>query len=219
MTRYYIRRLVQDQVVNLGLAATPLTGTDTQNSRMIDEVIDLDALTPTKAAEVDLLVRLHQSFSRLGLGHRSHVQHLESKLFGLLGLVYKPETIPAAPELTALRPPHSQASITQAEALAYLNQVSQVAKKYLGDLIARNYWRSTRPSSNWFVDYEVSTKAELIYRGGDHGFLKDEQLAQLQAWLNAFIHQCQRVLPKFTAMLAKSQVALESSGLMIASLQ
>ncbi len=218
MTRYYIRRLVQDQAVALGLLTEPLSGSDSQNSAFLDQAMDLENLSVTKIAELDLLVRLHQSFSRLGLGHRAQVQHLESKLFGLLGLVYRSERYhaPTPPDLTALAEEYNQARVTLSQTLHYLNQISQVSRKYLGDLITRNYWQLTRPHSSWFVDYELTDRAEIVYRGSDDSLLTDEQLAQLQGWLDQFISQCQRVLPRFTQMLTKANIAPETAGLNIA---
>ncbi|MDS3860039.1 hypothetical protein RIF25_04375 [Thermosynechococcaceae cyanobacterium BACA0444] len=214
MTRYYVRRLIQDQAVALGLIAEPLSGTDSQNSQFVEELVDFAALSENKAAELDLLVRLHQSFSQLGPGYRGHVEQLESKLWSLLGLV-DPVTnsLPSPPTVVALIDQYTAANVTLSQAVASLNQVGQVAKKYLGDLITRNYWQSSRPHSSWFVDYELASHAEIQYRGADDYFLTSEQLTQLQAWLDTFIHQCQRVLPQFPQMLTNANVALTVPGL------
>ncbi len=217
MSRYYIRRLIQNRAVALGLVTEPLKETDSQNSAFVDQVVDFSALSSTKVAELDLLVRLHQSFTQLGTGHCSHVLHLESKLFGLLGLVYRSENAhvqpTVLPEILQQVEYHHHHHVKLSQALSYLNQISQVAKKYLGDLITRNYWQSSRPHSSWFVDYEVTSKSEIIYRGGDDYFLTDEQLQQLQAWLKDFINECQRILPRFPHMLAQAKVAPQASGL------
>lgn len=214
MTRYYIRRLVQDQALTLGLIVPPLSETDSQNSRLIEELIDFTTLTDSQAAELDLLVRLHQSFSQLGPSYWRHREQLESKLFSLLGLV-DPTTNshPPNPKVVALIDQYAAANVTVSQAMASLNQVSQVAKKYLGGLIIRNYWQASRPHSSWFVDYEVTGEAEIQYRGAEDYFLTPEQLSQLQAWLDTFITQCQRVLPKFRQMVTKANVALTVPGL------
>lgn len=214
MTRYYVRRLVQDQALALGLIAEPLTGTESQNSRLVEEFVDFAALSDTQVAELDLLVRLHQSFSQLGISYRGHREQLEQKLLALLGLVKPTENSqPSHPDIVALIDHYAAANFTLSQAVASLNQVSQVAKKYLGDLITRNYWQSSRPHSSWFVDYELTSNAEIQYRGADDYFLTPEQVDQLQAWLDAFIHQCQRVLPQFPKMLAKANVSVTVADL------
>lgn len=207
MTRYYVRRLIQDQAVAWGLIAEPLRGTDSHNSRLIEDLVDFEALSDSQTAELDLLVRLHQSFSQLGQSYQGHLEQLESKLLSLLGLVDRAVNFdPNDPQAVALIDHYAATHVTLSQALASLNQVSGVAKRYLGNLITRNYWQSSRPHSTWFLDYDLASHAEIQYRGADDFFLTVEQLDQLQAWLDAFIHQCQRVLPQFPQMLAKANV-------------
>jgi len=221
MTRYYIRRLLQQNAVALGISAVPLPMTDdAEDSAFFEQLSRLESLGSAKLAELDLIVRLHQSLSRHGHSYRAYLQNLEAKLFALMGLTLNNAPLCEDPTLplnllpTAIPAPN--ASVSLGEALATLNRVSGVAKKYLGGLITRNYWQSSRPHSSWFVDYEVSSEAEIISRhprDAQDILLTPEQLTQLQAWLNAFLSQCQQVLPQFNRMLQKSGIEAKVPGL------
>ncbi len=221
LTRYYVRRLLQQNAVALGLAteAIPMTD-DSEDSAFFDQIIRLESLASTKLSELDLLVRLHQSLSRHGFAYQAYIQNLEIKLFAVMGLTLERHSTGtgniSTTQLAGLvvLSGVNQPSVTLAEALEQLNQVSRVAKKFLGALIARNYWQSVRPYSSWFVEYEISDAAEISYGActSQEVFLTPEQLAQLQAWLDSFVSRCQRVLPQFTRMLEKSGVAAQILG-------
>ncbi|MDS3862441.1 hypothetical protein RIF25_16715 [Thermosynechococcaceae cyanobacterium BACA0444] len=221
MTRYYIRRMLQQNAVALGITAVPLPMTDdAEDSAFLDQLNRIESLTSSKLAELDLVVRLHQSLSRHGSSYHAYLHNLEAKLFSLMGLSLN--SLPALEEPTlplyfsGTLKSLPQPSISLADALAILNQVSSVARKYLGELITRNYWHTSRPHSSWFADYEVNGAAEILYRHHripQEILLTPEQLNQLQAWLTAFVSQCQRVLPQFNRMLQKVGLEAKVPGL------
>ncbi len=213
MTRYYMRRLLQQNAVPLGLATEPIPVTDdSEDSAFWDQMMRLETLATTKVVELDLLVRLHQSLSRHGISYRAYLNNLEKKLFSLMGLALN--DLSSVEEPTMPLPGPDQLSMlvqpvpTLAQALDLLNQVSLVSKQYLGGLITRNYWQSTRPHSSWFVDYDINAVAEITFRqrASEDLFLTPEQVGQLQIWLDAFVSQCQRVLPQFSQMLKRAGV-------------
>ena len=220
LTRYYIRRLLQQNAVELGISAVSLPITDDiENSAFSEQLIRLESLSSSRLTELDLVVRLHQSLSRHGPSYQAYLHNLEAKLFSLMGLTLgflTPEEPTLPLYLSEIVQSPLQASISLAEALAVLNQVSDIARKYLGDLITRNYWQTSRPHSSWFADYEVSPTAEVSYphhRPAQEILLSPEQLNQLQAWLNGFVQQCQRVLPQFNRMLQKVGLEAKVPGL------
>ncbi|AFY61082.1 hypothetical protein [Synechococcus sp. PCC 6312] len=221
MTRYQIRRLLQENAVALGITAVPLPMTDDiEDSAFAEQLIRLESFASDRLADLDLLVRLHQSLSRHGSSYRAYLHNLEAKLFSLMGLSLN--SLPALEEPTlplyfsGTLKSLPQPSISLADALVVLNQVSIVASKYLGELITRNYWHTSRPHSSWFADYEVSAAAEVTYRHrrpAEEILLTPEQLDQLQSWLTAFVSQCQRVLPQFSRMLQKVGLEAKVPGL------
>lgn len=220
MTRYYIRRLLQQHAVALGIAPVSLPITDdTDDSAFSEQLVRLESLASSTLAELDLVVRLHQSLSRHGSSYRAYLHNLEAKLFSLMGLTLN--SLPALEEPTlplyfsGAVTSQPQASVSLADALQIMNQVSEIAKKYLGDMMTRNYWQTSRPHSSWFADYEVSPSAEILYRHlrtPQEILLTPEQLDQLQAWLTAFVTQCQRVLPQFSRMLKKAGLEAKVPG-------
>lgn len=221
MTRYYIRRLLQQNAVALGITAVSLPITDDMDdSAFSEQLVRLESLSDTTLGELDLVVRLHQSLSRHGQSYKAYLHNLEAKLFSLMGLTLNslpPLEDPTLPlYFSSALTSQPQASISLADALETVNQVGGMAKKYLGEMITRNYWQTSRPHSSWFADYEVSPKAEILYchhRTPQEILLTPEQLDQLQAWLNAFVRQCQQVLPQFSRMLKKSGLEVKLPGL------
>ncbi|XFA73195.1 hypothetical protein RYO59_001433 [Thermosynechococcaceae cyanobacterium Okahandja] len=212
MTRYYIRRLLGERADVLGLSVG-----DTDDSQAFaDQLARLESLATTKLAEIDLIVRMHQTLSRNGQTYNSYLANLEGKLFALMGLVPKSAepvseiTLPlqdAAAEDTAATP--APKAVTLAEVLEHFNNVGNVAQKYLGKMIVANYWRGTRPYSSWFADFGVNSEGQVFcqsYQSTRDIYLSEEQLEHLDGWLTAFVNQCQRILPQFKKQLQKSGV-------------
>lgn len=208
MTRYYIRRLLAERAESLGLT---VSGTESDSQAFADQLARLESLAATKLAEIDLIVRMHQTLSRNGQTYNSYLANLEQKLFALMGLVGQPRE-----ELTDITLPQLEETkgaaakvLTLAEVLEHFNKIGDIAQKYLGKMIVANYWRGTRPYSSWFADFTVTNDGRVVcqsYQSTRDVFLSEEQLEHLQGWLEAFIRQCQRVLPQFTKQLQKAGV-------------
>ncbi|MFN4280354.1 hypothetical protein [Thermosynechococcus sp.] len=208
MTRYYIRRLLAERAESLGLT---VGSTESDSQAFADQLARLESLTATKLAELDLLVRMHQTLSRNGQTYNSYLATLEQKLFALMGLGGQPRE-----ELTDITLPQLEETkgtaakvLTLAEVLEHFNKIGDIAQKYLGKMIVANYWRGTRPYSSWFADFIVTNEGRVVcqsYQSSRDVFLSEEQLEHLQSWLEAFIRQCQRVLPQFTKQLQKAGV-------------
>ncbi|WP_460193288.1 hypothetical protein [Thermosynechococcus sp. FA-CM-4201] len=208
MTRYYIRRLLAERAESLGLT---VSGTESDSQAFADQLARLESLAATKLAEIDLIVRMHQTLSRNGQTYNSYLANLEQKLFALMGLGGQPRE-----ELTDITLPQLEETkgaaakvLTLAEVLEHFNKIGDIAQKYLGKMIVANYWRGTRPYSSWFADFTVTNDGRVVcqsYQSTRDVFLSEEQLEHLQGWLEAFIRQCQRVLPQFTKQLQKAGV-------------
>ncbi|QLL29799.1 hypothetical protein D3A95_03015 [Thermosynechococcus sichuanensis E542] len=208
MTRYYIRRLLAERAESLGLT---VSGTESDSQAFADQLARLESLAATKLAEIDLIVRMHQTLSRNGQTYNSYLANLEQKLFALMGLGGQPRE-----ELTDITLPQLEETkgtaaklLTLAEVLEHFNKIGDIAQKYLGKMIVANYWRGTRPYSSWFADFTVTNDGRVVcqsYQSTRDVFLSEEQLEHLQGWLEAFIRQCQRVLPQFRKQLQKAGV-------------
>lgn len=208
MTRYYIRRLLAERAEFLGLT---VSGTENDSQAFADQLARLESLAATKLAEIDLIVRMHQTLSRNGQTYNSYLANLEQKLFALMGLGGQPRE-----ELTDITLPQLEETkgaaakvLTLAEVLEHFNKIGDIAQKYLGKMIVANYWRGTRPYSSWFADFTVTSEGRVVcqsYQSARDVYLSEEQLEHLQTWLEAFIRQCQRVLPQFTKQLQKAGV-------------
>ncbi|MDR5638782.1 hypothetical protein QYC27_09990 [Thermosynechococcus sp. PP45] len=208
MTRYYIRRLLAKRAESLGLT---VSGAESDSQAFADQLARLESLAATKLAEIDLIVRMHQTLSRNGQTYNSYLANLEQKLFALMGLGGQPRE-----ELTDITLPQLEETkgaaakvLTLAEVLEHFNKIGDIAQKYLGKMIVANYWRGTRPYSSWFADFTVTNDGRVVcqsYQSSRDVFLSEEQLEHLQGWLEAFIRQCQRVLPQFTKQLQKAGV-------------
>lgn len=216
MTRYYIRRLLSERAEDLGLLPVDASA-EGDDKIFLDQLIKLESLAATKLTELDLIVRMHQALSRNGQTYNSYIANLEAKLFALMGLsVHGVDLQDPTLPLQEMSGPLDQAGSTShlislSDVLEQYNQVSQVAKKYLGELIIANYWRCTRPHSSWFADFDVTGSAEIMCqnsRSTKEIFLSLEQIQQMQDWLDGFIGQCGRILPQFKRQLEKANVAV-----------
>ncbi|MDG2989738.1 hypothetical protein L3556_02130 [Candidatus Synechococcus calcipolaris G9] len=216
MTRYYIRRLLSERAQELGLLPVDAS-TEGDDKIFLDQLIKLESLATTKLTELDLIVRMHQALSRNGQTYNSYIANLEAKLFALMGLSMgfgdlQDPTLPLQDMSGPLDNSGSSSHlISLADVLEQYNQVSQLAKKYLGELIIANYWRCTRPHSSWFADFEVTGSGEIICqnpRSSKEIFLSLEQIQQMQDWLNGFVSQCGRILPQFKRQLEKASISV-----------
>ncbi|BCX13360.1 MAG: hypothetical protein KatS3mg067_2298 [Thermosynechococcus sp.] len=216
MTRYYIRRLLAERAESLGLK---VSGSDSE--AFAEQLSRLDSLAATKLAEIDLIVRMHQTLSRNGQTYNSYLVNLEQKLFALMGLAAQPQedlSDITLPQLDSMEQPAAKV-LTLAEVLEHFNKIGDIAQKYLGKMIVANYWRGTRPYSSWFADFTVTNEGRVVYRSYQSSrdiYLNREQIEHLDNWLAAFVRQCQRVLPQFTKQLQKAGVGETS---LAASLQ
>ncbi|URR36515.1 hypothetical protein NBE99_05095 [Thermosynechococcus sp. HN-54] len=208
MTRYYIRRLLAERAESLGLTVSE---TESDSQAFADQLARLESLAATKLAEIDLIVRMHQTLSRNGQTYNSYLANLEQKLFALMGLGGQPRedlTEITLPQLEETKEPAAKL-LTLAEVLEHFNKIGEIAQKYLGKMIVANYWRGTRPYSSWFADFSVTNEGRVVcqsYQSTRDVYLSKEQLEHLQNWLTAFIRQCQRVLPQFTKQLQKAGI-------------
>ncbi|NJN85819.1 MAG: hypothetical protein HC881_05285 [Leptolyngbyaceae cyanobacterium SL_7_1] len=137
-------------------------------------------------------------------------------------------TIPVLSELQQLNSPSFTTTVALEEILSALNKVSQFAIQYLGPTVVANYWKSTRPSTDWLSQFQIDRAARITVIPGTPSTqpLTDEQHQWIQDWTTQFVHRCstvirdfaqgidQRVLsaPEKEILLSKTNICKESHG-------
>jgi hypothetical protein len=87
------------------------------------------------------------------------------------------------------------------ELLAALNHLSQFTIQYLGTVVVANYWKSTRPQSEWLAQFQIDRAAHLTLAGTPNAAstqtLTTEQHQEICNWTDAFIQRCAKVIRDF----------------------
>jgi hypothetical protein len=127
----------------------------------------------------------------------------------LSGLSYRKS--PLSSPLPALDPEtlsvHSPTArkFTLAEVISTLNHLSQFTSQYLGTHVIVNYWKSTRPSGMWLMQFQVDRSAQFSLHEARTEALEQvltlEQRQWLQTWVAAFIQRCAVVIRDFPAIV------------------
>lgn len=103
--------------------------------------------------------------------------------------------------------------ITGNEALSVINELTAYSMNYFGPLAIGNYWRKTHAhvveEYSWLKYWTVSHNGKINYLPEEHRDepLTIEQIYSLQAWIQAFLMECQRVIVDFSKLLQKKQLS------------
>jgi hypothetical protein len=187
---YYLRRWLQNQ-------NNPLLTHEI--SQLLDHSFlqaQIDHLPIAQQQHLANLINIHAD-----LQHHRHAttsrQNLESQILGLLQITGKTN-------LTQVLP----AQLDLVTWLTTFNQIGNLAQRYLGKVIVRNYWCGSKPISAWLSEFNVADSGEIHYKDNTSStpttLLHPEQEQYLKQWLSQFVNQCNRVLPKFSQMLAEN---------------
>lgn len=210
MTRYYILRLFNRERDIFALAGQSLE--QAVGDRENDILNRLESLAPSELAALEMIVRLHRSLSNRGeedTYQSLYLKSLEEKLWRILGMNFPAESPPGVSGEQVL-PVEGRPSLTVAQALEHLNRVSELAQKYLGNVIVANYWRSSRPSTGWLADFVVTDNGYITYHGSlaaRKTVVNPNQQQQLETWLVSFVDQCRHILPLFRHDLQKARLS------------
>lgn len=102
---------------------------------------------------------------------------------------------------------------TLKEAIAALNHLSQFTTPYLGTHVIANYWKATRPPSDWLAAIQIDRAAQFSFTEASPQAATMSLTAQeqqwLQEWVAAFIKRCSQVIRDFPAIV--EQKALNAS--------
>jgi CheY-like chemotaxis protein len=102
--------------------------------------------------------------------------------------------------------------VTVAAALTALNQISQVAGKYLGKLVITNYWQSSREElsslSRFLNAFTVEFGREIQFKEARELLTQEEAIA-LQRWVRAFIERGQKVVQDLPELILAAELNTE----------
>jgi len=87
------------------------------------------------------------------------------------------------------------------ELLSALNKLSHFTTQYLGKVVVTNYWKSSRPESNWLKEFEIDRNGQISHPKQNAIACTPEQIHQIQEWVQAYIKRCKQVIRNFDQML------------------
>ena len=126
-----------------------------------------------------------------------------------------------APFLPAPSPPSAKTpdTATLAEAIAALNHLSQFTTQYLGTHVIANYWKATRPTSDWLATVQVDRTAQFTVIGAPPQAatapLTAPERQWLQEWVTAFVKRCSQVMRDFPAIVEQKALNDQQKALLL----
>ena len=171
-TRYYVHQLLRQKSSVLTIDVEGACFLVNPTSSL--DNIELEDI----ASELEILVNLHKRLKEEGQFSRDQLIELERQIFSLLGL---------------------QANFATYTSL--LNQLSELAKKYLGPSLIIKYWKTTQPTNDEFEKFEITKSGKIIFQGSANSFLSFEQQQKMSYWIQAFISRCSLIIRNFTQLL------------------
>lgn len=116
-----------------------------------------------------------------------------------------PPPVAPAPPVTAPPPALSAKDVVLA-----LNQMSQVATHYLGNIVVANYWKSSRPNVEWLLQFQADRSAQFTFKPATptdlSHLLSAEEEQWIREWVAAFVSRCSKVIRDFQEILQQSDL-------------
>ncbi len=108
-----------------------------------------------------------------------------------------PTSLPVQPviPLAASPPPPSLEDV-----VAALNHLSRFTSRYLGTAVIVNYWKVSRPKSEWLTQFNVERTGRVTFSGDATQFLPTHHQL-IREWVKSFTRRCAQVLRDFPQML------------------
>jgi len=136
---------------------------------------------------------------------------------GNLGTAAPPAPSSSASPASAPLPPTSPkppavaaATLSARDVVTALNQMSQVATHYLGNIVVTNYWKSSRPSIEWLAQFQSDRSAQFTFKSAtstDLSYpLTPEEEQWVREWVAAFVSRCSKVIRDFQEILQQSDL-------------
>ncbi|MBD2101166.1 hypothetical protein [Leptolyngbya sp. FACHB-261] len=106
----------------------------------------------------------------------------------------------AVPEPEKTVPAANQPPVSLEDVVAALNHLSKFTTRYLGTAVIVNYWKSSRPDSDWLTQFNIDRTGRMTFTGDASRFLPAHH-QQVRQWVKSFIRRCAQVLRDFPQML------------------
>jgi hypothetical protein len=111
------------------------------------------------------------------------------------------------------------ATVTLKELLVALNDLSQFTTQYLGTAVITNYWKASRPDTDWLNNFQVDRSAQITFAGSVVQTMTQpidsQQQAWIQAWVAAFIQRCARVIRDFPDIVEQKALSDQQKALLL----
>ncbi|MFN3679534.1 hypothetical protein [Thermosynechococcus sp.] len=214
-TRYYLRHLLAEHPTIQSYVSRD-THPLSIKEEYLERYMNLDHLTYPQLNQLKFLIELHQKI-KVNEPHQTHqLQHIEQKIFDLIGIklpvshnaladlmsffsqLVEPKEVPASPSF-------SHKATTLSEYYQYFQKITEVSTRYLGKMIVTNYWLLTRPNEGWLAKIQVEQFHNPNFKPQDQ-LLTNHEAEILQQWIHDFIQHCCRVLPILPRLLLAAGV-------------
>lgn len=134
--------------------------------------------------------------------HHAQIEQLKSELqqdfasaIATFGLLSGTITLSRQPDWKR----STEDAIDPADLVNALNQMSQLASRYLGTTISSNYWKATRPDQA-MAKFEVDRTARIRLIGAST-HINTKMQRQIQAWVAAFVDRCTKIIRDFPSLI------------------
>ncbi|MBD2089559.1 hypothetical protein H6F67_06800 [Microcoleus sp. FACHB-1515] len=94
----------------------------------------------------------------------------------------------------------TEAAIDPADLVNALNQMSQLASRYLGATVSSNYWKATRPTEQELAAFEVDRTACIQFTGASTRINAKTQ-QQIQVWAATFVDRGTKIIRDFPILI------------------
>ncbi|BCX13064.1 MAG: hypothetical protein KatS3mg067_2002 [Thermosynechococcus sp.] len=210
MIRYYVRRLLAEHPAILSYG-----GCDRSPNKIDEEElerhINLDHFTYPQLNQLEFLIQLHQKIKANEPHQTYQLQHIEKRIFDLLGLHLRvsqdaiTELLSFFEQLASTDnkrpvPAANQEATTLPEYYELFQRITETAVRYLGKMIVTNYWLLTRPRDSSLAPIQVEQFHNRNFLPPER-LLTNQEAKTLKQWIHNFIQHCSRVLPTFPHLL------------------
>jgi hypothetical protein len=98
-------------------------------------------------------------------------------------------------------------SLTVEDLLLMFNHFSELGNRYLGNTMTSRYIQSSRPSLEWFEQFEVNrSTAKVTYKGSIKDKLSIAQIELSQEWAKKLVKSCTMIFKDFPKMIEVDQL-------------
>ena len=101
----------------------------------------------------------------------------------------------------------SKLSLTVEDLLLMFSHLSELGNRYLGNTMTSRYLQSSRPSLEWFEQFDINrSTAKVTYQGSVKDKLSPSQIELSQQWAKKFVKSCTMIFKDFPNMVDTEQL-------------